>query len=139
MRAPYIPRKTHNIMDEIHDTLSKFITAFSTLDLENMMTCFTNNATSFFPIAHETKILDRKNEIRNAFSKVIFKIRSTGLSNIRLKPEDVRIQRFGETAIATFHLRNGELSRRTLVLRRIQDTWLIQHLHASNASREETQ
>ena len=49
-----------------------------------------------------------------------------------------RVQRFGDAAIATFHIRDGDLSRRTLVLRRSHDEWLIQHLHASNAPLEET-
>jgi ketosteroid isomerase-like protein len=126
-------------MEEIYGTLSKFITAFSKLDLEKMMTCFTNKATSFFPIAHQTTILEGKNEICNAFANVINKIRAEGLSSIILKPEDVKIQRFGETAVATFHIRNSELSRRTLVLRKMQNSWHIQHLHASNAPMEETQ
>jgi ketosteroid isomerase-like protein len=126
-------------MDEIHGTLSKFLTAFSKLELENMMTCFSNNATSFFPIAHQTTILVGKNEICKAFANVINKIRATGLSSIKLKPENIKIQDYGEIAIATFHIKNRNLNRRTLVLRRTQDFWLIQHLHASNAPLEAKQ
>jgi ketosteroid isomerase-like protein len=125
-------------MDCIQGTLSRFITTFSKLDLEGMMMCFYNDATAFFPIAHRTTFLDGKAEIGEAFSNVISKIRTAGIISIRLDLEDVKVQRFGAVAIATFHIRDGDLSRRTLVLRRSHDDWLIQHLHASNAPLEET-
>ena len=125
-------------MDDIQGTLSRFIASFSKLDLEGMMTYFAKDATSFFPIAHRATFLDGKEEIGNAFAKVISKIRAAGLNSIKLEIEDVKVQRFGDAAIATLHIRDGDLSRRTLVLRRVHDEWLIQHLHASNAPLEET-
>jgi len=100
--------------------------------------CFYNDATAFFPIAHRTTFLDGKAEIDEAFSNVISKIHTAGINSIRLDLEDVKVQRFGDAAIATFHIRDGDLSRRTLVLRRSHDDWLIQHLHASNGPLEET-
>jgi ketosteroid isomerase-like protein len=135
----YILGKTFDTMDGIQGTLSRFITAFQKLDLEVMMTCFTDDATSFLPIAHRTTFLDGKDEIGDAFAKVLSKMRAAGLDSINLEIEDIKIQRFGDAAIATFHIRDGDLSRRTLVLRRVHDDWLIQHLHASNAPLEETQ
>lgn len=137
--TPYIPGKTRGTMDGIQGTLSRFNTAFSKLDLDGMMMCFANDATAFFPIAHRTTFLNGKEEIGEAFTNVISKIRAAGLNGIRLDLEDVKVQRFGNAAIATFHIRDGDLSRRTLVLRRSHDDWLIQHLHASNAPLEETQ
>jgi len=125
-------------MDYIQETLSGFNIAFSKLDIDGMMIHFTNDATAFFPIAHRTTFLDGKEEIEAAFSRVLSKIRAAGLDGIRLDVEDVKVQRFGDAAIATFHIRDGDLSRRTLVLRRSHDDWLIQHLHASNAPLEET-
>lgn len=136
---PYIPRKTRDTMNGIQGTLSRFIAAFSKLDLDGMLICFADDATSFVPITHQTTFLDGKDEIGNAFAKVISKIRAAGLNSIKLDLEDIKIQRFGDAAIATFHIRDGDLSRRTLVLRRVHDDWLIQHLHASNAPLEETQ
>ena len=134
----YIPGKTRDIMDGIQEILSRFVSAFSNLDLDDMMTCYADDATAFFPIAHQTKFLDGKEEISEAFSMVLSKIRAAGLDGIRLDVEDVKVQKFGDAAIATFHIRDGDLSRRTLVLRRLHDDWLIQHLHASNAPLEET-
>ena len=135
----YIPGKTRDTMDDIQGTLSRFYAAFSKLDLDGMMMCFTDDSTSFFPIAHRATFLDGKDEIGDAFANVISKIRAAGLDGIKLEIEDVKVQRFGDAAIATFHIRDGDLSRRTLVLRRFHGDWLIQHLHASNAPLEETQ
>ena len=126
-------------MDGIKEKLNEFITAFSNLDIDGMMVQFADDATAFFPIAHRSTFLDGKKAIFDAFSNVISKIRAAGLDAIRLDVEDVKIQRFGDVAVATFHIRDGDLSRRTLVLRRLHDDWLIQHLHASNAPLEKIQ
>lgn len=124
-------------MDDIQGVLISFIDAFSRLDIEDMMSCYADDATAFFPIAHRTTFLDGKTEIRKAFAQVIAKVHAAGLSRLEMEPEDVKIQRLGDTAIATFHIRDGDLSRRTIVLRRLRGYWLIQHLHASNAPLEE--
>ena len=126
-------------MDDIQSLLIRFINAFSRLDLEEMMSCYTEDATAFFPIAHRTTFLDGKDEIREAFTEVISKVHAAGLNSLKMEPEDIKIQRLGDTAIATFHIRDGDLSRRTLILRRQHEYWLIQHLHASNAPLETTQ
>lgn len=120
-------------MDDIQGVLIRFITGFSGLDLEEMMACFTDDATAFFPIAHRTTFIDGKKEIAEAFSEVLSKIRAAGLDRIRLDPEDVNVQQIGDVALVTFHIRDDDLSRRTLVLRRMRDGWFIQHMHASNA------
>jgi len=126
-------------MDDVQGVLIRFINAFSRLALDEMMSCYADDATAFFPIAHRTTFLDGKDEIRKAFAEVISKVHAAGLNNLIMEPEDIKIQRIGDTAIATFHIRDGDLSRRTLVLRREQEYWLIQHLHASNAPWEEKQ
>ena len=124
-------------MKEVQSILIKFIDGFSKLDLDKTISCFSDDATSFFPIAHHSTFLDGKDEIREAFANVISKIRAAGLNNIRLEPEDVKIQRLGDVALVTFHIRDRDLSRRTLILRRTGEGWIIQHLHASNAPLEE--
>lgn len=125
-------------MHSVKDTLERFVVTFSALDLDGIMLCFAGNATSFFPIAHHSLFLEGKQEIKNQFEKVISKVTAAGLSSLKLVPEDLKIQEFGDTAIATFHIRDNDLSRRTLVLRKDSDNWLIQHLHASNAPLGET-
>ena len=54
-----------------------------------------------------------------------------------LQPKDLQIQLAGDqVAIATFHLddRPGFLNRRTIVLQKIERTWKIIHIHASEVA-----
>jgi ketosteroid isomerase-like protein len=124
-------------MDEIQDTLDRFLTAFSNLRLDEMVACFTEDSTAFFPIAHHHPLREGREAIREVFSRVLAKIRGSGATSIRLEPEDLRVEQYGDAAIATFHIRDNELNRRTLVFRKMGDGWGIQHLHASNAPLEE--
>ena len=50
-----------------------------------------------------------------------------------IQPRALKIQLFGNVAIATFHLddREGFMSRRTIVLKKTKVGWKILHLHAS--------
>jgi len=120
-------------MEELQGTLSGFLRAFSELKLDEMMAYYTDEATSFFPIRHHSQRLDGKEAIREAFARVLSRIKDSGASSIRLEAEDVHVQEFDGVAVATFHIRDDDLSRRTLVLRMSQGRWLIEHMHASNA------
>jgi len=40
---------------------------------------------------------------------------------------------FDDVAVVTFHIRDEDLSRRTLVSHRAERGWQIEHLHGSNA------
>jgi ketosteroid isomerase-like protein len=55
-----------------------------------------------------------------------------GATALALQAQERETQAFGDTALVTFHLRTDQLNRRTFVLRRDADRWLIIHLHASN-------
>ena len=120
-------------MEDLQGTLSGFLRAFSELKLDEMMAFYADDATSFFPIRHHLQRLDGKEAIRGAFARVFSKLRDSGATRIRLEAEDIHVQEFDGVAVATFHIRDDDLSRRTLVLRLSQGRWLIEHLHASNA------
>jgi hypothetical protein len=64
----------------------------------------------------------------------ILKGANSGPPYHRLEPQDLQVQSLGaDSAVVTFHLRNSErIARRTLVMKKVQGTWLIAHLHASN-------
>ncbi len=68
------------------------------------------------------------------FFAAIRKGASGGPPYHRLQPEDLQVQLLGtDSAVVTFHLRNSErIARRTFVMRKVQGTWLVAHLHASN-------
>lgn len=124
-------------MERVQETLDRFITAFEGLRIEDMMDHYAEDATSFFPVEHHKTKLVGKDQIKGAFQRVIEKIRSAGLSRISLVVEDLMVDQYDNIAVATFHIRDNTLSRRTLVLRKTGDRWLITHLHASNAQLEE--
>ena len=120
-------------MEELQGTLRGFLRAFSELKLDDMMAFYTEDATSFLPIRHHSPRLDGKEAIREAFAGVLARVRDSGATGIQLDAEDIHIQEFDGTAVVTFHVRDDELCRRTLVLRSSQGRWLIEHMHASNA------
>jgi len=120
-------------MEEIQETLDRFLRAFSELRLHDMAACFTEDATAFFPIAHHRPRLEGREAIEEAFAIVLERIKASGATRLSFEPEDVRIKTMGDAAIATFHLRDDVLCRRTFFMRRVGDGWGIEHMHASNA------
>ena len=120
-------------MKDIQGTLHRFLRAFSKLQLNEMMRFFTDDATAFFPIEHQPLRLVGKEAINEAFSRVLARVRASGATQIRLDDEDIRVQMFDDVAVVTFHIRDDDLSRRTLVLRHTRGGWRIEHLHGSNA------
>jgi ketosteroid isomerase-like protein len=120
-------------MEDIHATLLEFLHAFSKLRLGEMMGFFSDNATAFFPIRHHPLRLVGKEAISGAFARVIDRVRASGATQIRLDAVDVRVEAFDDVAVVTFHIRDEDLCRRTLVLQRTPEGWRIEHLHASNA------
>jgi ketosteroid isomerase-like protein len=118
-------------------TLHAFIQAFDNLDWERFRAFFADDATVFYPRGIDRRAHGRV-EIEANFQKVFAQIRRdrTEPPYMDLKPRDLHIQRFGEIAIATFHLddRAGMVNRRTIVLHRVGDDWKIVHLHASEVA-----
>jgi ketosteroid isomerase-like protein len=125
-------------MDELESTLQSFLGSFSRLELENMIECFDEDATAFFPSEHKRERVEDKKSIRAVFLDVIAKVRRSGVENMKLTSEDVKIQRFGDIAIVTFQIRSKDLSRRTFVFKRELKSWFVVHMHASNAPIEDT-
>jgi ketosteroid isomerase-like protein len=123
-------------MDAIQDAIERFLEAFRNLQLDEMVECFTEDATAFFPIAHHRPRSEGREAIREGFGQVLGKIRASGATSISLDPEDLHVEIFGNAAIVTFHIRDNVLNRRTLVLSREEEGWSISHLHASNAPLE---
>ena len=123
----------------VEEAASRFLKAFENLDMPTFISCFTNDATVFFPSPEPAQRFDGKVEIQRHFNQVFAAIR-TSSSNLappfhHLAPENLTVQFIGkDAAIVTFHLRNAErVGRRTLIFKRAGRQWLIAHLHASNA------
>jgi ketosteroid isomerase-like protein len=117
--------------------LEAFLHALSRLDLDALLDGFDEQATAFLPAEHLPTRLQGTTAIGNALAAVLARVRATGATSIPLAAQDVHIQQWGDTAVATFHLRGEHLSRRTFVLQCQAGQWRIVHLHASNAPLDE--
>jgi len=94
---------------------------------------FTEDATVFFPINNQPLRANGRTEIAAAFASLFGPNYRGGLP----KPDDVRVQSLGETAVITFQNVNPNVtSRRTFVLRREAGRWRIVHLHGSNIRKD---
>ena len=136
---PSIPAQTQTVSAEleVRAALARFISAFDDLDWESFGLAFDDDATVFYPRAFPERASGRA-EFEKTFKTVFQQIRGakTTAPYMDIQPRDMKIQMFGEIAIATFHLtdRAGFLSRRTIVLHRAKAGWKIVHLHASEVS-----
>ena len=122
---------------EVRDALAKFVRAFDDLDWEALRLAFDDNATVFYPRAFPERANGRA-EFEKTFKVVFQQIRGgkTAAPYMDIQPKDMKVQMFGDCAIATFHLddRPGLLNRRTIMLTKTNAGWKIVHLHASEVS-----
>jgi ketosteroid isomerase-like protein len=130
-----------NDRQDVEKAVTRWLGVFENLDMPVFIDCFTEDATIFFPsFVPAPEMPERvagKAAVRSSFEQVFAAIRkgaSGGPPYHRLQPEDLQTQLLGaDSAVVTFHLRNSQrIARRTLVMRKVQGTWLIAHLHASN-------
>ena len=120
---------------EVQKVIEGFMDALDAADIGKFSAFFAPGATVFFPLAPVSLRLENKEQIVKVFTVFFESVRkrNTGPQYMNLIPQDLRIQVWGHTAVATFHFRGPDLiSRRTLVLDREGGKWLIVHMHASN-------
>ena len=119
------------------ETVLTFVRALEAADLDRLLGTFDEKATVFMPIAAPASRLSGRAQIRQAFDTLFKRAGATGA----ITPRDISVQEFGDTAIVTMHLRDIPalpiqepviFPRRTFILRRTRNRWLIVHLHASN-------
>jgi ketosteroid isomerase-like protein len=122
---------------EVREALAEFVSAFDNLDWESFRLAFDDDATLFYPRAFPERANGRA-EFEKTFKVVFQQIRSrkTAAPYMDIQPKDMKLQMFGDFALATFHLddRAGFLNRRTIVLTKTKAGWKIVHLHASEVS-----
>jgi ketosteroid isomerase-like protein len=112
-------------------TVQTFIAANERADLPLMMSTFADDATIFMP-GEPAKRISGSAAIRDAFAGLFAARRGP----IVITAADVQVQLLDDIANVTAHLvrppTSPGTSRRTFVLRKTGDRWLIVHLHASN-------
>lgn len=114
-------------------TLNELVDALSHLNLEKLTEQFTEDATAFFPPSSKRmQRASNRKEIEMTFGGFFENLKKQNITHLDIHPVDLRIQVLAKTAVASFHLNDPELfGRRTIVLQKIKDRWLIVHLHAS--------
>ena len=123
--------------DAIHAFLTGFISDFENLDWPKFRERFADESTVFFPPRFSTELAAGREETDHAWNNVFTKIRALSGRSVapfmRLQPVDLKIERWGPTAVVTFTLgvKGEPIDRRTLVLRESSQKWLIVHLHGS--------
>lgn len=112
---------------------AEFVSAFNALDRDRFDPLFAEDVTLFFPSApFEMRRVTGKAETLAWFGKFFDAVRKRS-GKLNIQPADLHVQDYGDMAIITFHLGNGEdIGRRTLVLRKKAGAWKIVHLHASS-------
>jgi uncharacterized protein (TIGR02246 family) len=128
------PAPTPGEAQAVRQVVDAFVESLNTADIDAFSALFAPEATVFFPLSPVAGLLEGKAEIVKVFSIFFESVRSSGKGPryMELTPEDLKIQLFGDTAVATFHFSGRTMySRRTLVLHRAGGKWLIVHMHGS--------
>ena len=115
-------------------SVEKYVVAFNTLQWEPFKNSFTEDATIFFPDWEEAVRKVGIKEIEKTWLEIFPEFKdSANTLKLDIKPRDMLIQLYGQSAVVTFHLGSGEkyLARRTLVMVKRKKEWKIAHLHAS--------
>lgn len=123
----------------VRAAVAEFVAALNAFDRERLARAFADDATIFFPGAPLPMVrVEGKAQALGHFGRLFDRLRARGIRQGNVAPLGLAVQLYGDTAIATFHFAaSQEVSRRTLVFRRIAGRWLIVHLHGS-ALRVET-
>ncbi len=118
--------------------LRAFLRAFENCDLPAMEAAFAPEATSFDrapPVPGDLSLYRRKSGMPAGMRQLALALPTAQLGPPyhHLQPANLSVERYDDFAIAMFELEGADnLGRRTVILRRYGEHWLIVHLHASN-------
>jgi ketosteroid isomerase-like protein len=124
----------------VKGVVGDFVEALNTADIEKFSALLAPDVTAFFPLAPILELLDGKQNVVKVFTIFFESVRKEGGGPryMDLKPEGLKIQLYGGTAVVTFHFTGKTMfSRRTLVFHREAGKWLIVHMHGSGLPLQE--
>ena len=120
--------------EAVRAAASDFVEAFNNLDWEQFEASWAEDATVFFPSGDNPQRVEGRDAIMATFLSFFETLpeRREGPPYLSIKPQDLKVQMLGDSAIVTFHLGSSlRDNRRTFVFTRRDSRWLIAHLHAS--------
>lgn len=122
--------------NEARDTLTQFLSAVMSQNLERIMAFFNEDAQMFSPLGTFPARLDGRAAIGKQFAAIMEAFKSQSGGGMKLEPQDIDARELASNAVLiTFHLRlTGPLHRRSFVMTRGTNGWHIAHIHASIAS-----
>lgn len=128
---------------DIEAFLKGFIDDFERLDWPRFRARFTEDSSIFFPPRFGVALAAGRTQTDPLWESVFTRIRAgsgrAAAPFMRLRPIDLKVQRWGGCAVVTFTLTGGPgagaaVDRRTLVLQHTPQGWLIAHLHGSTTA-----
>jgi ketosteroid isomerase-like protein len=128
------PATAQSNTDEVEQVLKAFLVPFSSQNVAEFIDYFADDAVVFFPSAGFAAMrVEGKANIARTFEMVFKPGRPVPAGGRPLiQPQHLKVQRLGDSAVATFHLgSDAARGRRTFVLHRVDAKWRIVHLHAS--------
>jgi len=138
--AAAMPRPKNDLAGP-EKALRAFLRAFENCDLPAMEAAFAPKATSFDrapPVPGDLSLYRRRGGMPAGMRQLALTLPMTqpGPPYHRVQPDNLSVERHGDLAVAMFELDGPDnLGRRTVILRRYGERWLIVHLHASNVYR----
>jgi len=127
--------QSQNVNDEINQVLALFVENLNNLDLDPFIENFAPEATIFFPRnAFPIARVTGKEAIKNEFKQFFDNVRGdrTEPPFINIIPKDKELKVYDNIAVVSLHFQMGEeFHRRTIILEKGSNKWLIIHLHAS--------
>ena len=129
-----------NLQKDVDRVIRDFLVAFSNRDFAVFIPYFVEDATVFFPPSTAAPLgrIRGRSEIERAF-KTIFNAYPprTTRPPTPITPQEMLVQEVDGHAVVTFELGNQSArQRRTFVLKRVGNDWMIVHLHGSASGNE---
>jgi ketosteroid isomerase-like protein len=121
--------------NEINQMLTSFVKNLNDLDLDPFIENFASEATVFYPRnTFPIKRVSGKEAIKNEFKAFFDNVRGSRTKPpfLNILPIDKELNVYNNIAVVSLHFQMGEeFHRRTIILEKIKNKWLIIHLHAS--------
>ena len=135
LESPHRKPDSSQSSAEVRAAAQRFLVAFDNLEWDAFKASWAASPSVFFPFSDRPRRVTGRTEVERVFAAFFEEVRAStpGPPYLHLKPHELQVQTFGDSALVTFMLiRNQRVSRRSLLFVREEGAWKLVHLHASN-------